>query len=665
MTRNERPDSPTLGYQSTKPSQTSLRRDDHNVIRGESSNSERASSDDQQPKERSIKAYEAARQAQTLPLLMTAQHVTEEKSPTSGDQSKEPSHSSSRSATKMGEGIERSPPPEADKISSDTIKPSSEKLNSALLMRKLEGVRGKSSKPASKFKPESKHVNHESRSKDVKNMSQLEGQTSSQASSSRPREGSYFPEGVVPDHPASKHSTTTDKAPAIIPRSSTMHMPVKGSPLKTMISPLVSPSSQLEGTSKLNDSGSLTADESDHGLDPSRTASQQSTEPATEETTISSPGVLTEPLNQASEDPVMTESKLPARLESINRSTVPELLATTGTQVEQDDIEAAANDALETAPQDTAQESIATNQIMTSADILAGRLPLLEQISENTVPPQTEDTDTPAALTQAEKDFMEEEIQDENLAALVPAPKVITARDIRKRRYDYTDFPHTLKSAVPRVETHPGAITSATTGEIVPFADEQIHLEAGETLVDGTGRTWNQEGVVEPGKDLEGRFLVYEVDLNQVRKTYGSIPAILPWVSSIIETIITSRSPVSTRQETYVPETPSETLLTPSYQTGDDWSGDEMSEMSLAPSGLSTPAVQRGPRASRAEEAAIDRQLMLNDRLDFIEEDDDDDVPLDDMDLRALEEEEERGEVATPLELPTPGQTTNGMNTPR
>jgi hypothetical protein len=87
--------------------------------------------------------------------------------------------------------------------------------------------------------------------------------------------------------------------------------------------------------------------------------------------------------------------------------------------------------------------------------------------------------------------------------------------------------------------------------------------------------------------------------------------------------------------------------------------------MSLAPSGLSTPAVQRGARASRAEEAAIDRQLMLNDRLDFIEEDEDDDVPLDDMDLRALEEEEERGEAATPLETPTPGQTDNGMNTPR
>jgi len=87
--------------------------------------------------------------------------------------------------------------------------------------------------------------------------------------------------------------------------------------------------------------------------------------------------------------------------------------------------------------------------------------------------------------------------------------------------------------------------------------------------------------------------------------------------------------------------------------------------MSLAPSGLSTPAVQHGARASRVEEAAIDRQLMLNDRLDFIEEDDDDDVPLDDVDLRALEEEEERGEAATPLETPTAGQTTNGMNTPR
>jgi hypothetical protein len=119
------------------------------------------------------------------------------------------------------------------------------------------------------------------------------------------------------------------------------------------------------------------------------------------------------------------------------------------------------------------------------------------------------------------------------------------------------------------------------------------------------------------------------------------------------------------RKETYVPETPSETLLTPSYQTGDDWSGDEMSEMSLAPSGLSTPAVQRGARASRAEEAAIDRQLMLNDRLDFIEEDDDDDVPLDDIDLRALEEEEEKGGNATPLETPMPGQFTSGFNTPR
>jgi hypothetical protein len=532
LTRFQRPESLTLEH--TNRLQTARSSDDHNTMAREPLNPEVASSDHQNPIElkRSIKGYEAARQAQTLPLLMKEQHTTETKYPSSSNLMPQLSRPASVSATKPGESIDRSSPSKADTGSVDKLVPRSEKLNSTLLMKKLEGIKGKSSKSASKFKPEPKHVNQESRPKDLLTVGQTEGRTSSQELSSKSEEGSYFPETVATHHGAPESSTIGKNTPGIIPRSSTLHMPLKGSPLKTMISPLVSPPGQPEMIpSASNHVEGPIVQESSQELESHSNALKEPTEPTPGDTTISIAGGLYESLAQADIDQVISQSGLSTTSESKKEDPVPELLSTTGTQVAQDEIEAAAENAIETAAQDTAQESIAPNQIMTSADILAGRLPSLQNISDEAVPSETEETDTPAALTQAEKDFMEEEIQEENLDALVPAPKVITARDIRKRRYDYTDFPHTLKSAVPRVETHPGAITSATTGEIVPFADEQIHLDAGETLVDGTGRTWNKDGVVEPGKDLEGRFLVYEVDLNQVRKTYGSIPAILPWVS--------------------------------------------------------------------------------------------------------------------------------------
>ena len=505
---------------------------DHDTIGGRRSNSKRSSNDGQQLIEQSIKDYEAVRQAQTLPLLMTAQHLTETKPQSSGDNLTQLSRPSSKSASTRGEGADSPLPSEFDVVSVDKQGPRAEKLNSTLLMKKLQGVKGKTSKLASRSKPESNHLNQESRSKESLLLGQIQGRSSSQETSSKPKEGSYFPDNVAMQYRAPEHSTMTDKPPAIIPRSSTLHMPMKGSPLKSMISPLVSPPGQPEKVSPAsNNVGDPNVQELRPDLEAYRDALKDSTALTPENSTMSAAGGLEEPLVKTDEDQPILENELPNIPQTKQEDLAFELPSTPNTQVAQNENEAAVEKAIETAPQETTEEPIASNQVMTSADILAGRLPSMQNISDDAVPSETEDTDTPAALTQAERDFMEEEIQEENLDALVPAPKVITSQDIRKRRYDYTDFPHTLKSAVPRVETHPGAINSATTGEIVPFADEQIHLDAGETLVDGTGRTWNKEGVVEPGKDLEGRFLVYEVDLNQVRKTYGSVPAILTWVS--------------------------------------------------------------------------------------------------------------------------------------
>jgi hypothetical protein len=180
-------------------------------------------------------------------------------------------------------------------------------------------------------------------------------------------------------------------------------------------------------------------------------------------------------------------------------------------------------------------------------------------------------------------------------------------------------------------------------GEIVPFADEKIHLAAGETLVDGTGRLWNQEGLVEPGKDDSGKFIVFDVDIAQIKREYGRVPAILPW-------------------ESFEPDTPVESPSA-SFQTGDDWSG---SELSMDVSGISTSAGSRPAlRTSRSEEDnMIDRQLQLNpaeDRLTLIEEDEDDDHPLDDIELKEAEEAEEK---ATPQPTPGPGGLTSGTQTP-
>lgn len=56
-------------------SQISCSSSDHNTVGGRRSDSKRSSNDGQQLIEQSIKDYEAVRQAQTLPLLMTAQHL--------------------------------------------------------------------------------------------------------------------------------------------------------------------------------------------------------------------------------------------------------------------------------------------------------------------------------------------------------------------------------------------------------------------------------------------------------------------------------------------------------------------------------------------------------------------------------------------------------------
>ena len=129
------------------------------------------------------------------------------------------------------------------------------------------------------------------------------------------------------------------------------------------------------------------------------------------------------------------------------------------------------------------------------------------------------------ALTEAEKDLSAKATE-----VLIPGPRrILASKDLRDGYITYADFPKTYPGAVPRVEVTPGAIQN-TQGEVIPIADEDIHLAAGETLIDGTGRVWNAKGMIEPGRDERGEAMLYEVDIAQIRQANnGELPAMMPW----------------------------------------------------------------------------------------------------------------------------------------
>lgn len=254
-------------------------------------------------------------------------------------------------------------------------------------------------------------------------------------------------------------------------------------------------------------------------------------------------------------------------------------------------------------------ESIRSNEVLTSEDIKAGLLDgdTDEELLDEGI----------QALTDAEKNLAAREPE-----ALIPGPRaVITSRDVRDHLVSYDDFSPTYRGAVPRVEVTPGAIQN-TKGEVVPIDDEDIHLAAGETLIDGTGRVWNAKGMIEPGRDEQGEPILYEVDIAQIKRANnGEMPVMMPW-----------------DDERLLPEG----SRTPSYTPSEDMASETpMSEISEISSGFDTPIRRPSRRISESDLNAVDRQLAM---VEDIPEEEEDDVPMDEIALAEAEEEEEARE---------------------
>lgn len=258
-----------------------------------------------------------------------------------------------------------------------------------------------------------------------------------------------------------------------------------------------------------------------------------------------------------------------------------------------------------------------SHRIVTSSDVRSGKLNSLIRAEQASSSYEDAEDRMDIGQTQAEKDFLAEEAEEQR-DALIPPPKVVTSEDIRDQTYDYSRLPKTMESAVLRVETHPGAIVN-TDGKIIPVNDEQLHLEAGETLIDGTGRVWNGKGVIEPGRDGSGRFMVYDVDYAQVKREQGKLPGLMPW------------------EENLAPDTPSSPKAITPVHTGDDWSE---SASSHSDSTSSTAPLPRRSRSPHGNLSPTHYQTNQGPQGDAVQEEHTDGGPLDDIDLRALEEED-------------------------
>ncbi|KAJ9115466.1 hypothetical protein QFC22_005224 [Naganishia vaughanmartiniae] len=252
--------------------------------------------------------------------------------------------------------------------------------------------------------------------------------------------------------------------------------------------------------------------------------------------------------------------------------------------------------------------SIGSNEMLTSEDIRAGVLRDhdMEALVDH----------GPEPLTEAEKDLAAREPE-----ALVPGPRgVITSQDVRNHSVSFNDFSRAYTGAVPRVEVTPGAIQN-TQGEIIPIDDEDIHLEAGETLIDGTGRVWNSKGLIEPGRDDQGKTILYAVDIAQIKRANnGVMPAMMPW-----------------DDDEWMDDEPG----TPSYDPDDDTVSAVSPASSMDSSMFDTPRGRAGRlRGSQRRESDLDR---IDDQLGnavnpAISEYDEYDEPLDEMDMQAEEE---------------------------
>lgn len=252
--------------------------------------------------------------------------------------------------------------------------------------------------------------------------------------------------------------------------------------------------------------------------------------------------------------------------------------------------------------------SAKSTEILTAEDIRKGRLS--DRSTDNLIDRGQE------ALTEAER----------NLAAriaevLIPGPRrVLNSRDVRDGYITYADLPKTYLGAVPRVEVTPGAIQN-TQGEVIPIDDEEIHLAAGETLIDGTGRVWNAKGLIEPGRDERGEAILYEVDIAQIRQVNnGELPAMMPWDDAQL-------FPEGWR---------SEGARTPSYHPSDDPESETpLSDMSFD----SEPGT---PHGLGRRESEGDYLYQIDSELDASSPDD----ALDDIEMNEAAEEREAAEAA-------------------
>lgn len=275
---------------------------------------------------------------------------------------------------------------------------------------------------------------------------------------------------------------------------------------------------------------------------------------------------------------------------------------------------AVANDLEEAEDSSSDNESIRSTDVLTSEDIRAG---LLSDHPDDDLLDRGQE-----ALTEAEKDLARREPE-----ALIPGPRrVINARDVRDGVVSYADFPGTYAGAVPRIEVTPGAIQN-TQGEVIPIEDEDIHLAAGETLIDGTGRVWNAKGMIEPGRDEQGEAILYEVDIAQIRQANnGELPQWMPWDD----------------KEFFPNGWRSEGARTPSYHPSDDTeSVAPVSDMSLD----SPPGTPRGFGRRESDADYLDR---IDEQLDALGPGD---GALDDIEMAEIEAEQDAADEAEEEEL--------------
>lgn len=269
-------------------------------------------------------------------------------------------------------------------------------------------------------------------------------------------------------------------------------------------------------------------------------------------------------------------------------------------------------------------ESIRSTEVFTANDIRNGLLPDLR--SEELLDCDQE------ALTEAEKDLTAREPE-----ILIPGPRrVIGSEDIRDRDISFGAFPTTYSGTVPRIEVSPGAIQN-TQGEVIPIGDEDIHLAAGETLIDGTGRVWNAKGMIEPGRNDQGEAILYEVDIAQIRRANnGELPAMMPWDDA----------------QLFQDGWRAEGTRTPSYNPSDGTTSEfAYSDMSFG----SPPGSPYG----------MDRRISDTDYLDSINEQLDalgpGDGALDDIEMAEVAEEQEAAEEAENLRARRKKEDGKGM----